>query len=119
LRAEALAIPDLLVRIREHPDRTTNTVDNGHERTASVYEHFLQSQPGNELERLARIRMAYHLAEIAVNCMENGYFPAIHQLAKAFVNGDSLRHLLSVIRRGLLARYKKIKKNKQAIQPDN
>ena len=110
LRAEALAVPDLLVRIREHTGRSTNAFDDGYERTAFVYQHFLNSHPGNELERLARKRMAYHLAEIAVNCMENGkYFPAIHQLAKAFVNGDSLRHLLSAIHRGLIARYKKIK----------
>ena len=110
LKAEALAVPDLLVRVREHTDRSTNAFNDGYERTAFVYRHFLDSHPGKELERPARKRMAYHLAEIAVNCMENGkYFPATHQLAKAFVNGDSLRHLLSAICRGLIARYKKIK----------
>jgi glycosyltransferase involved in cell wall biosynthesis len=111
LKAEALAVPDLLVRIREHTSRTTNAFDDGHERTAFVYEHFLNSRPGNKLERLARRRMAYHLAEIAVNCIEKGkYFPAVHQLAKALVHRDRLRHLLSVIRRGSLARYKRIQK---------
>ena len=110
LRTEALAVPDLLVRIREHPHRSTNASDDGYERTAFVYQHFINSHPGNGLEQLARRRMAFHLAEIAVNCMKNGkYFPATHQLAKAFVNGDSLRHLFSAIRRGIIARYKIIK----------
>lgn len=110
LRAEALAVPDLLVRIREHTGRTTNAFDDGHERTAFVYRHFLNSKPGNKLERLVRRRMAHHLAEIAVNCMEKGkYFPAIHQLVKALVHRDRLRHLLSVIHRGSVARYKRIR----------
>lgn len=108
LKAEALAVPGLLVRVREHAQRSTNAFDDGYGQTAFVYQHFLNSHPGNELERLARKRMAYHLAEIAVNCMKNGkYFPATRQLAKAFVNGDSIRHLLSAIRRGLIASYKK------------
>jgi glycosyltransferase involved in cell wall biosynthesis len=111
MKEEALGVPDLLVRVREHTNRTTNAFADGHERTAFVYEHFLNSGPGNKLERLARKRMGYHLAEIAVNCMENGkYFSAIPQFAKAFVNGDSLRHLVSAIRRGLIARYKKMKR---------
>jgi glycosyltransferase involved in cell wall biosynthesis len=108
LNAEALAVPDLLVRVREHTNRSTNVFDDGYERTAYVYKHFLNSQPGNELEKLARKRMAYHLAEIAVNCMANRkYFEAIHQFSKAFINGDSVRHLLSAIRRGLIALRKK------------
>jgi glycosyltransferase involved in cell wall biosynthesis len=108
LKAEALAVPEVLLRVREHTNRTTNAFDDGHARTAFVYEHFLNSKPGNKLERLARRRMAHHLAEIAVNCIKKGkYFPAIRQLIKALAHRDRLRHLLSVIRRGSIARYKK------------
>lgn len=39
LKAETLAIPDLLVRIREHSGRSTNAFEYAHDRTASVYEH--------------------------------------------------------------------------------
>ena len=110
LKAEALAVPGLLLRVREHTNRTTNSFDDGHKRTAFVYKYFLNSHPGNKLVRLARRRMAYHLAEIAVNCMEKGeYLPAIRQLAKALVHRDRIRHLLSVIRRGSIAHYKKMK----------
>jgi hypothetical protein len=108
LLAEVLAVPYLLVRIREHTNRSTNTIDDGYERTAFVYQHFLNSKPGNEYERIARRRMAYHLTEISVKCMQQRtYLKAASQLAKAFVNSDSLRHLFSAMRRGLSARYKK------------
>lgn len=116
LKAEALAVPDLLLRVREHTHRSTNAFDDGHKRTAFVYKHFLNSRPGNNLVRLARRRMAHHLAEIAVNCMEQGkYFRAISQLVKALVHRDRLKHLLSVIRRGLIAHYKKMKQNRQPV----
>lgn len=108
LRAEALAVPRLLVRIREHKARTTNIFNDGHERTAYVYRHFINLHPGGGPERLARKRMGYHLAEIAVNCMRmEKYSQAIQHFTRAFANGDSLKHLLSAMRRGLIARYKK------------
>jgi glycosyltransferase involved in cell wall biosynthesis len=102
LLAEALAAPDLLVRIREHTNRSTNTIDDGDERTAFVYQFFLNSKPGDEYERIARRRMAYHLAEMSVKCMQRRmYLKAVSQLAKAFVNRDKLRHLFSAMHRGL------------------
>jgi len=102
LLAEALAAPDLLVRIREHTNRSTNTINDGYERTAFVYQHFLNSKPGDEYERIARRRMAYHLAEMSANCIQRRmYLKAVSQLAKAFVNRDKLRHLFSAMHRGL------------------
>ena len=107
LKAEALAVPDLLVRVREHIHRSTNAFDDGHERTAFVYKHFLQSVPGKEFEKIARKQMAYHLTEVAVNCMrKRKYFSAAGKFANASINGDSLRHLLSAIRRGVVAHIK-------------
>jgi glycosyltransferase involved in cell wall biosynthesis len=108
LLAEGLAAPDLLVRIREHANRSTNTIDDGYQRTAFVYQHFLNSKPGDEYERIARRRMAYHLAEMSVDCMQRRiYLKAVSQLAKAFVNRDKLRHLFSAIYRGLGTENKK------------
>jgi glycosyltransferase involved in cell wall biosynthesis len=102
LLAEVLAVPYLLVRVREHTNRSTNTIDDGYERTAFVYQHFLNSKPGDKYERIARRRMAYHLAEMSVDYMQRRmYLKALSQLAKAFVNRDKLRHLFSAMHRGL------------------
>jgi glycosyltransferase involved in cell wall biosynthesis len=104
LRAEALAIPELLMRVREHSDRATNAFDYGHDRTASMYEYFIGTGPDKELLKIARRRMAGELTESAVDRIkQKKYAEAGRRLGKAFINGDRLRHLLSAIRRGFFA----------------
>jgi glycosyltransferase involved in cell wall biosynthesis len=101
LKAEALAIPPVLVRMREHEDRSTNQFEYGHERMAFVYEHFLGSHPERELAKIARLRFAHEIAESASKKIHEGkYLHATMRIGKAFINGDHWRHLLSVIRRG-------------------
>lgn len=101
LKAETLAIPDILVRIREHEGRSTNAFEYAHERTASVYEHFIRSRPERALLKIARRRMAGELAESAVkNIKQKKYLLATKILGRAMTNGDRWRHLLSVVRRG-------------------
>lgn len=101
LRAESLAVSDLLVRVREHNGRSTNLFEYGNDRTAVVYEHFLQTNPDKELAKIARRRMASELGEGAVKRIrERKYSEAGRRLWKAFLNGDRWTHLLSVIRRG-------------------
>ena len=101
LKAETLAIPDILVRIREHEGRSTNAFEYAHERTASVYEHFIRSRPERALVKIARRRMAGELAESAVkNIKQKKYLLATKILGRAMTNGDRWRHLLSVVRRG-------------------
>lgn len=102
LKAEALAIPDLLLRIREHGGRSTNAFEYGHDRTAFVYEHFLRQHPEKDLATIARKRLATSLAESAAQRIRQGkYLGAVNRLGNALIHGDSLRHLLSVVRRGL------------------
>lgn len=101
LKAETLAIPDILVRIREHEGRSTNAFEYAHERTASVYEHFIRTHPERALVKIARRRMAGELAESAVkNIKQKKYLLATKILGRAMTNGDRWRHLLSVVRRG-------------------
>lgn len=101
LRSEALAVPDLLVRVREHSGRSTKAFEYGHDRTAAVYERFIQKHPDKELSKIARRRMAGELTEAAVKRIrQKKYFEAIRRLGRGFTNGDSWRHLLSAIRRG-------------------
>jgi glycosyltransferase involved in cell wall biosynthesis len=101
LRAETLAMPDLLVRVREHKGRSTNLFEYGNDRTAAVYERFLQTNPDKELAKIARRRMAGELAEGAVKRIRaRKYSEASRRLWKALLNGDPWKHLISVLRRG-------------------
>jgi glycosyltransferase involved in cell wall biosynthesis len=101
LQSEALAIPDLLTRVREHEGRSTNAFEYGNDRMAAVYAHFIRSHPGKGLSKIARRRMASELAESATKKMkQKKYLQATGRLGKALINGDSLRHLLSAVRRG-------------------
>ena len=97
-----LAAPGLLVRVRTHGSHVTNKINDGHDRTAYVYQHFINLYPGSGPERLAGKRMGYHPAEIAVNCIGKD-----NALQRQFANVDSLKHLVSAIRRDPGSRYKK------------
>jgi glycosyltransferase involved in cell wall biosynthesis len=101
LRSEALAVPDLLVRIREHEGRVTKGFEDAHDRTAAMYEHFIRSCRDKALIKIARRRMAHELAESAkTNIIRKKYLQAIRRLGQALIHGDNLRHLFSVVRRG-------------------
>ena len=101
LKSEALAVPELLVRIREHEGRATNEFEDGHDRTAAVYKHFVRSRPQKSLSKIARRRMAGELAESAKTSIKRKeYLQATRRLGQALINGDTLRHLFSVVRRG-------------------
>ena len=104
LKSEALAVPDLLVRIREHEGRATNGFQEAHDRTAAMYEHFLRCRPEKALAKIARRRMAGELAESAkASIRRKQYLQATRKLGQALINGDKLRHLFSVVRRGFSA----------------
>lgn len=100
--AEVIVVPDLLVRVREHAYRSTNNTGDGHEQSAHVFAHFLRTRPAPELARLARQRLAYHLAEVFVEKMKRRlYRQAAGQLWKALAKGDKWRHVGSALRRGI------------------
>jgi GT2 family glycosyltransferase len=101
LKSEVLAVPDLLVRIREHKGRVTSGIEDSHDRTAAVYEHFIRSHPEKALTKIARKRMAGELAESAQkSIMRKEYWQATRKLWQALINGDKPRHIFSVVRRG-------------------
>jgi len=103
LKSEALAVPDLLVRIREHEGRVTKGFEDGHDRTVAMYEHFIRTRPEKALVKIARRRMAAELAESAKkSIMRKKYLQASRRLGQALLHGDKVRHLFSVVRRGFL-----------------
>ena len=101
LKSEALAIPELLLRVREHEGRATNAFEYGNDRTAAVYEHFIRTHPKKQLVKIASRRMASELAESAIiRIKKKEYLQAARRLGKALINGDNWWHLLSAISRG-------------------
>jgi glycosyltransferase involved in cell wall biosynthesis len=104
LKSEALAIPELLVRVREHEGRATSALENGNDRTAAVYAHFIGTYSEKELVKIARRRLASELADSAMQKIkQKKYLQATKRLGKALINGDSWWHLLSAIHRGFSA----------------
>lgn len=102
LKTEAAALPGLLVRIREHPGRSTNAIDDGYKRAAFLYGHFAKLCPDRKLKKIARQRQAYHETELAVkNIKQKKYRQAIVLLGKAVLRGDKLRHLFSALHRSI------------------
>jgi glycosyltransferase involved in cell wall biosynthesis len=99
IEAEALAVPNVLTRIREHKDRRTNDFTDPHELTAAVYKHFIANCKDDQLRKVAQRRLAYNLAEAAKNNInKKKYGKAARQLGNALISGDRLRHILSVFR---------------------
>ncbi len=64
LRAEAVAVPDILVRIRDHGARMSG-VERSHELTAHIYGLFLAQNPPPDMAALARQIRGRHWAEAA------------------------------------------------------
>jgi len=101
LNAEACAIDSTLVYIRDHEGRTTNTLTNGPEYTANVYEHFYNICKDKDLKILAQKQYARHLAEAAEkNLQQNKYSRALKYFTKAIIKGDDPAHLLLSFKRG-------------------
>jgi len=102
LKAEADAVPEVLVHIREHRGRSTNHVRDSFERMAETYTQFIKIKPGPTLEKIARKRRGYHLAEAAANNLsQKKYLLAGRQLGKALADGDRMKHVLSVLKRSV------------------
>lgn len=95
--AEAIALPQVLVHIREHAGRSTNHFERAHEQTAWLYGHFAASCADPQLKRTALKRQAYLVTEAAIKQLgQRHYIKGFRLLAKAAYSGDRARHLLSV-----------------------
>ncbi len=102
LKAKVIALPDVLVRVLEHGGRSTNGINDGHERTAFAYKIFLDNEPEKDLRSIARKRRGSHMAEAASRNLSNGnYVAACKQFASAFAGGAALHSCLSAFYRGM------------------
>ena len=72
-KADTIAVPDILVRVRHHPGRTTSNAQSAYEQAALVYEMFLNSNPPDELARVAHRYCARELASAAKQRLSSGH----------------------------------------------
>jgi glycosyltransferase involved in cell wall biosynthesis len=64
-RAEAVAVPQVLCRIRDHPGRSTSRSDDLYDCSAKVFLKFARLTTDAEVRRLCHQRGAYHLVAAA------------------------------------------------------
>jgi hypothetical protein len=90
-RSETIALPEMLVRVREHAGRSTAAFGDAHERTARAFERFLSRDPGNSLAPLAKGVWSRHLADAAAERLLKGEFrEAWHFFVRAMRGGAGL-----------------------------
>jgi hypothetical protein len=68
-----VAVPDILVRVRDHPGRTTAATAYPYEQSALVYELFLAGKPDADLAAVARGVCAQELARAGLQRLNAGY----------------------------------------------
>lgn len=95
LAAEAVALDEVLARVREHPSRKTAVNDFAHEHTARVYRNFIERGPEPPLRRIARKMLAMHLADAAADRMSaRNVGVAASLLTESLILGGPRRHWL-------------------------
>jgi hypothetical protein len=101
--APTSVVDEALVLVRDHAGRSTRTATDPFDRTAHAYRLFVESCADPELNRIARRRRAYCLAEAGAQRLRRGERRGAGQYyIAALRGGDSLRHWLSALRRGLM-----------------
>ncbi|HEX6747223.1 MAG TPA: glycosyltransferase family 2 protein [Longimicrobium sp.] len=80
LRADAAAVGEVVARVREHPGRSTAALADPFERSAAVYDCFLELDPPAELARVARRMRARQLADAGAHRLAGGEYAAAARL---------------------------------------
>ena len=109
-RAQAIAVPEILARIREHSGRTTRGHADSYAIAALICELFLASNPEPSHARLARRVWTRKLADGGAKCLSTGEFTRAARLfgrsARHGANAiDWARALARGVRDGLLRRH--------------
>ena len=100
--SEAVAIPQVLALIREHPGRVSRHIAAPHEHSAVVYEFFLRDESDRELRLLAKRCWARCLARAGAERLEAGEYRASANLYRnALVHGGLTGAWFGAAARGL------------------
>lgn len=80
-KAEAVALPQCLARVLEHPGRVTHSIGYGYEKSVAPYDIFLEQEPDPALRKIAIEQRAWLLSEAAVRrAARSDYTTAFRQL---------------------------------------
>jgi glycosyltransferase involved in cell wall biosynthesis len=102
LRAPAVAIPEVLARIREHKGRTTATEHDPYQLKPLIYELFIASGPDAMNARLARQLLARSLADSAAHQLSTGRLGRAAALfARSARQGADVLHWSRALARGI------------------
>ncbi len=105
MKEEAVALPEVLVHVLEHPGRVTHSILHSHEKSMMPYAFFLQQNHDQKLMKIAKRRQAWLLSEAAVTRSATGdRRVAWNQLVKA-AGDDNWRHWLSAVYRSFKASF--------------
>jgi GT2 family glycosyltransferase len=89
--AEAVAVAEVVTRVREHEGRRTRELSFPHERTALVYERFRKRFPGGRAAILARKKEASVLTQAGAQRIERRHFAkGAHLMLRALALGAAL-----------------------------
>jgi glycosyltransferase involved in cell wall biosynthesis len=106
IAGEAVALPRVLARVRDHASRKT-AGGFAHESTVEVYRNFISRRPGRKFERMARKMLARHLADAAADRIAAGHLlEAARLLTESLFLGDAPSHWLRAGARGVGRRLK-------------
>ena len=102
LHGDAVAVPDLLARMRQHEGRTTRGMSDPHERSARVYEVFLAGNPPAEFVPLAQRCWTRELVNAGRQKLAVGQpARAARLFARSLLRGAELRSWGGALARGL------------------
>ena len=101
MAGEAIALDEILARVRDHPRRKTAGSDFAHEHTARVYRNFISREPNRSLRQIARKMLARHLADAAADRIAARNFGlAVKLLGEGILLGAPAGHWLRAGVRG-------------------
>jgi hypothetical protein len=101
MAGEAIALDEVLARVRDHPRRKTAGRDFAHEHTARVYRNFISREPNRSLRQIARKVLARHLADAAADRIAARNFGlAVKLLSEGILLGAPAGHWLRAGVRG-------------------
>jgi glycosyltransferase involved in cell wall biosynthesis len=107
LLADALAVPEIVMKVREHPLRSTHAIADSAERSARVYDRFLALEPPAELAQVARRMRSRHLADAGAQRLAAGDYALARTLFARSLSGmPEIGRWSRAVARGLRERLK-------------
>jgi hypothetical protein len=108
MRADVLAVDQVLARVRDHGGRTTARTTHLFTTVVGTYDAFLETNPPADVARLVRRGRAVHLADAGAEQLARGaWITAARMFARALLGGVRPGHWARAVVRGARARLRR------------